>query len=234
MSAQPVLEDEFKERDNMGLQDLKEVKTEAEERMSYMKLLLGFLPITGLSLSTGLYLLSAKVFGQKAILDKKFQFLHEYQLGYGFLAVWVVSYSKAANMCLSNGARAPARVDRPDQHVYKIMAASGPLKDAPYVMMVNTGPQGCFNRAQRAVFNADESMPVVLANTILSAGVYGPLTPCICLLTMYGRLKYTMNYKESALARRTGFAEFTLGEKMLDGLVLLTAIKTIFFGYIPF
>merc|ERR1712224_364075 len=121
--------------------------------------------------------------------------IHEYQLGYAFLAVWMLGFTRAWTVSIANGARSPARIDRPDQHVYKIMAASGPLKDAPYVMMANTGAQGRFNRAQRGVFNTDETMPLVIANTILSAFVYGPLTPCICLLILYGRVTFTSKYK---------------------------------------
>ena len=52
-----------------------------------------------------------------------------YQLGYVFLAVWIVSYTRTFLAILANSARAAARLDRPDQHVYKVMAASGALKD---------------------------------------------------------------------------------------------------------
>merc|ERR1712039_874465 len=109
------------------------------------------------------------------VYDKKFGLIHEFELGYVYLAVWIIAMSRAFLVCNANGARAPARVDRPDQHVYKIMAASGNLKDAPYVMMADTGPQGRFNRAHRGVFNFDEAMPAVLANIILSGFVFGPI-----------------------------------------------------------
>ena len=73
------------------------------------------------------------------------------------------------------GARAPARVDRPDQHIYKIMASDGSLKDAPNVLMATTGAAGRFNRAQRAVFNMDETLPLVLANTFLAGAILARL-----------------------------------------------------------
>lgn len=52
-----------------------------------------------------------------------------YQLSYIFLAVWLVGYTRTSLSLLANAARAGARLDRPDQHVYKIMACSGPMKD---------------------------------------------------------------------------------------------------------
>ena len=52
-----------------------------------------------------------------------------YQLGYVFLAVWIVSYTRTFLSILANSARAAARLDRPDQHVYKVMAVTGALKD---------------------------------------------------------------------------------------------------------
>merc|ERR1712023_187063 len=90
----------------------------------------------------------------------------------------------------ANGARAPARVDRPDQHVYKIMDKDGPNKDTPYVMMANTGPQGRFNRAQRGVFNTDESMPLYIANSILAGAVFGPFVVLLNILVAYGRITF--------------------------------------------
>ena len=48
----------------------------------------------------------------------------------------------------ANGARLPAKLDRPDQHIYQIMAEKGPLANAPYVLMATTGAAGRFNRAQ--------------------------------------------------------------------------------------
>jgi hypothetical protein len=55
-----------------------------------------------------------------------------YQLSYIFLAVWLVGYTRSALGLVANAARAGARLDRPDQHVYKIMACSGPMKDGTW------------------------------------------------------------------------------------------------------
>merc|ERR1712187_846629 len=128
---------------------------------------------------------------------------------------------------------APARVDRPDQHVYKIMDKRGD-EMAPFVLMASTGPQGRFNRAQRGVFNGDETMPVVLMNAVLAASVFGPLVPFLCLLIVYGRITFTKKYKESSASRGAGFLPAMIGEQLVQGLVLLIAIKSIFYERIPF
>jgi hypothetical protein len=63
---------------------------------------------------------------QKALLDEKFKFLHAYDLGYVFLAVWIVALARNALSLNANSARAGARVGRPDQHVYKVCAPPEP------------------------------------------------------------------------------------------------------------
>eukprot|EP00440_Ansanella_granifera_P016034 gb/GFBE01017418.1/.p1 GENE.gb/GFBE01017418.1/~~gb/GFBE01017418.1/.p1 ORF type:complete len:235 (+),score=48.80 gb/GFBE01017418.1/:1-705(+) len=234
MSATPVLdEDEFKDRDAMGLQPATDkTPSEAVETKKYVKMLLIVIPLIGQVLAWTLYFCCAELFGQKEIYDKKFAFLSEFQLGYVYLCVWILAITRASVVVNANGCRAPARVDRPDQHVYKVMAATGSLKDAPYVMMANTGPQGRFNRAQRGVFNMDESLPLLLTNTVLAAGVFGPVVALLCLLVAYGRVSFALKYKHDVKGRVAGFMPAMIGEKWIEGLLLLCAIKSIFYGSI--
>lgn len=230
MSSEPLVEPE---RDAMGLQPLTEkTPTEAAEASKYRNLLLLIIPVVGQVFAWSTYLCGAKLLGQQEMYDKKFALIHEFQLGYVYLAIWVISYSRAILVVSANSARAPARVDRPDQHVYQIKAAGGNLKDAPYVLMASTGPQGRFNRAQRGVFNTDEAMPVVLANITFAGFVFGPVITCLALLVGYGRVQFGLNYKEAPKARGGGFFMSMIGEKWIEGLVLLCAIKGIFFSFI--
>lgn len=237
MSAESMLqgEDEFADRDSMGLQPHTE-KTQTEEQATkgYVKMLLVFIPLIGQLLAWSTYFCASTLLGKKQAYDKKFQFIHDYELGYIFLSVYIIAFTRSCLVINANGARAPARVDRPDQHVYKIMAASGPLKDAPYVMMATTGPQGRFNRAHRGVFNTDEALPLFLTNTLLAGSVFGPIIACLVLLVAYGRVTFGLKYKNSAKERGAGFLPAVIGEKWTEAFVLLCAIKGIFFTSIPF
>lgn len=219
----------------MGLQPLTDkTPSEAAETNKYAKMLLGALPLIGQVLAWGLYFFCAKLCGQQALYDNKFSFINAHQLGYVFLAVWIINTARGALVVNANGARAPARVDRPDQHIYKIMAASGELKNAPYVMMANTGPQGRFNRAQRGVFNTDEVMPLVLTNVILTGSVFGPLVAILAALWAFGRVSFGLKYKVSAKSRISGFLPAVICEKLMENLTLVCAIKGIFYTSIPF
>merc|ERR1712032_457350 len=192
-----------------------------------MKMLLVVMPIVGQVLAWTTYFCCAKLLGQQEIYDKKFAFAHDYQLGYVYLCIWVIFYTRSAVVCIANGARAPARVERPDQHVYKVMASSGSLKDAPYVMMANTGPQGRFNRAMRGVFNMDESAPYLMTNIVASGSIFGPVVLILCFLVAYGRVTFTRKYKIATKERSAGFLPAVIGEQWIGSLVLLCAIKSI-------
>ncbi|CAE7895521.1 unnamed protein product [Symbiodinium sp. KB8] len=221
---------EFADRDEMGLKPLSDsTPTAAAEMKKYVGLLLVYVPILSQILAWPTYFVAGRYLGQQDMYDAKFHFIYEYQLGYVFLAVWLVGLTRTTITILANGARAPARVNRPDQHVYKIMANSGPLKDAPYVLMANTGAVGRFNRAQRSMYNTDESLPMYLMCTMLAASVFGPIVLLPLLLTAYGRITFARLYIESLTARGAGFLPSMIGEKWTEGLVLLCAIKGIFF-----
>ncbi|CAK9075925.1 unnamed protein product [Durusdinium trenchii] len=217
-------EDEFANRDHLGLQPLTQ-ETETEDRafFKYLRLVLAVL-LVGLVVA-GLTYLAAKHLGSGAILERKFNFIHENQLGYVFLCVWIAGMTRSGVTVLANAARAGARVDRPDQHVYKIMESSGSLKDAPYVLMANTGTVGRFNRAQRAAFNMDESLPLLLVNTVLASSVFGPWILLPMLLYCFGRLSFSIKYRSSLKERSAGFLPSLIGEKWVEGLVLFSAIK---------
>ncbi|CAE7763418.1 unnamed protein product [Symbiodinium necroappetens] len=220
----------FADRDEMGLKPLSDSTPKAAAEMKkYVGLLLVYVPILSQILAWPTYFVAGRYLGQQDMYDAKFHFIYEYQLGYVFLAVWLVGMTRTTITILANGARAPARVNRPDQHVYKIMANSGPLKDAPYVLMANTGAVGRFNRAQRSMYNTDESLPMYLMCTMLAASVFGPIVLLPLLLTAYGRITFARLYIESLTARGAGFLPSMIGEKWTEGLVLLCAIKGIFF-----
>lgn len=235
MADQPLLENEFEGKDAKGLQAATDTTpTEAAEKAKYKKLILGFIPMVGQALAWGTYFGLSYLGGQKEMLDEKFAFVHKYQLGYVFLTTSILSLGRKLLVIEANAARAPARVDRPDQHVYKVMAADGAMKDAPYVMMANTGLVGRFNRAQRGVFNTDEALPMVLVNSTLTASIFGPVVAAIAALGSWGRVKFGKGYKESNKGRMGGMLPAFLAEGWIENLALLCAIKGIFHPYINF
>lgn len=191
----------------------------------YMKMVFAMIPTIQLVLAVGTFFALRLVgFGEK--LDAKFAFLTQYDLGYVYLAIYIISMGRNRVMVNANVARAGARVDRPDQHVYKVMDAKAPA-DAPLVLMANTGWPGKFNRAQRGAFNTDESLPQFLVNTLLSGAVFGPAVVPIALLQVYGRVTFALKYTESKSKRGAGFLPAVVGENWMMGLVLFVALKAI-------
>ena len=233
-------EDEFADRDHQGLQPVKKdgpndaQAAVAAAQSRYMKLYFLIIPCIQQALAWAVY--CALIFGvpgQKKVLDAKFEFLHAWDLGYVFLAVWIVSLARNRVSVNANAARAGARVDRPDQHIYKVMDRNC-SQNAPFVLMANTGPAGRFNRAQRGVFNTDEAMPLFLANLLLAGAVFGPAILPLAILAGFGRVKFALGYTEGNKNRSGGFLPALVGEQWTAGLVLLCAIKAIAGSRIPF
>merc|ERR1740129_1252931 len=107
-----MLEDECKDRDASGLKPASEkTKSEADEFKMYCRLLLVMVPVLGQILAWGAYLVCGRFLGQQGIFDKKFGMIHEFQLGYVYLAVWIISHARALLAVSANAARSPARVD---------------------------------------------------------------------------------------------------------------------------
>ena len=71
------------------------------------------------------------------------------------------------------------------------------------VMMANAGPQGRFNRAQRAVFNYDEALPLFLSGLLLNA-LLGPAALILAVLNCV-EIKILRRVRpESPRTRHTG------------------------------
>jgi len=220
-------------RDELGLSKAP-AKTEAEARKFYFNMLGKLTFLQAPALAWAIYFVYGRAFGGHALMDAKFGLLNKYGLGWCYVACFMAHLTRTYLVLNVNGARAPARVDRPDQHVYRIMASSGPLADAPYVLMATDGAAGRFNRAQRAVCNTDETLPPFLVSTLLAGVVFGPAIVPLCLLHMYGRITFANLYTESLEARGAGFLPSVVAEHVMAGLVGVAAIKTILYGVLPF
>jgi hypothetical protein len=165
-------------------------------------------------------------------LASRLAFAHAHGLGWAGVAWYVIYLARIALSINANACRAAARVGRPDQHVYRLMAAD--CDDQPFVLMVTTGAAGRWNRAQRACFNTDESLPVFLSGLVLVALVYGPVAVALAAVNAAGRVAFARLYTESADAREAGFLPAIVAEHLSAALVLVAAIKALAGDALPF
>jgi hypothetical protein len=223
-------EDDYLNRDAMGLQ-VKQQRTcvEAEERLHYFKLyatlMTNVFPL--LVWLTYTYLLPT-VFGSVRVdVDRKLGMIVEYQLGYVYLTWYIIFLTRYYLAINANGARASAKIDRPDQYIFEIKAKEGALAQAPYVLMADTGTAGRFNRAQRAAANTDEYLPAFLTGSLLVACVFGPVMVVLAGLYMYGRVSYGNRYKANKAERLAGYIPQLLAEQTVAAFVGFIAVKTL-------
>jgi hypothetical protein len=90
------------------------------------------------------------------------------------------------------------------------------------VMMANAGPQGRFNRAQRAVFNYDEALPLFLSGLLLNA-LLGPAALILAVLNASGRRAFARAYTDSLEGRGGGFVRAVAPEHVSAALNLVIA-----------
>lgn len=165
----------------------------------------------------------------RTVVDERLALIGQYELYWVYLGWYIVFLTRCYMAINANGARLPARVDRPDQHAYKIMSKSKPLADAPYVLMENAGPVGRFNRAQRAAAHMDEFIALFLTATILGACVFGPVSVLIALAYAYARVSFANSYTAHKQDRLKGIVLIVTTEHISAGLILFIAVKAAFF-----
>mmetsp|Transcript_26796 Transcript_26796/g.58120 ORF Transcript_26796/g.58120 Transcript_26796/m.58120 type:complete len:251 (-) Transcript_26796:175-927(-) len=244
-------EDEFSKRDASGLQPTfpKGAKSasqaEAQTRAAYYKLT-GIFQF-GIAPALAFGLLSVTRTPSSTLSDQyehRLAFIRKHDLGWIYAAWYVLSLARTHALINANATRAGARVGRPDQHAYKIMArpkdeasASSTSKDsssclgladAPYVLMENVGPVGRFNRAQRAAFHFDEGLELLLGSIFLVGAVLPRLAFGLVVLYCLGRVLYTGGYTESLNGRMNAFALVAIPAVILSALVGIFGIQTLY------
>lgn len=218
--APPPPPDEFDQRDGLGLcrEDalLAPAAAEADKRWYYTKIYAKLLVVQCPVMAVMLYVAVAQFYDVEARLA----LAREYDLGWAFLAWYVVYLARQSVAINAAACRAGARCPRPDQHVYRI--AHPDFNEKPYVLMSNTGPQGRFNRAQRACFNYDEALPLFLSGSLLNA-LFGPAALVLAVLNAYGRRAFARTYTNSLEGRGGGFVLAVAPEHVSAALNLLIA-----------
>jgi len=222
----PGAEDEdFEYEDEMDPEEgltVEQTKQEKDEFAKYVKMYSTIILVFQL-LAWGTYLLTNLLREQKRLHEIKLDFIYENQLGYVYLALFMVYLARTYLSINSNAARAPTGLARPDQHVY-----------TGKVLMDAEGAAGRFNRAQRAAYNMDEGLPLYSVALILAGYVFGPVMLIPASLTLVGRIIFGNTYKKSVDARTAGFMMGMIGEAFTHGLVGMIAVKGIFGSRIPF
>merc|ERR1712039_206226 len=121
--------------------------------------------------------------------------------------------------------RKTAKVNVPDQQVYKVY--NGAQANLGYVLMEKEGELGRFNRAQRALMNLYEVLPIFLLLFVLAGFVF-PF-PCFVVACYFMTMRAisAFGYTAKPAGRMAGTMLGNLGLETLQGLVLVSGIKAI-------
>lgn len=211
---------------------------EEQARAKYFKLYGGLLFVYAPALAFGLTYAARWKFPKISnIADEHLQILADHDLGWLYAAWYITYLARCYHNINSNGARAGARVGRPDQHVYKVHSAAGNDKKksddatAPtYVFLENDGPVGKFNRAQRATFHMDESGAFVVTSMLLAGFVMPKLVYILSACYFLGRVEFANAYVESLEGRLSKMILYVFPEHIMIAMVGITAIQAIMLG----
>eukprot|EP00658_Telonema_sp_P-2_P026033 TRINITY_DN204_c0_g1_i2.p1 TRINITY_DN204_c0_g1~~TRINITY_DN204_c0_g1_i2.p1 ORF type:complete len:222 (-),score=61.55 TRINITY_DN204_c0_g1_i2:407-1072(-) len=157
--------------------------------------------------------------------DAKIQLLASYELGWIYIGAWVLKVGQLLMNMVLGSARKKAKVNVPDQQVYKVKGAQG--SSLGYVMMEQDGALGAFNRAQRALQNYNE-IYTQFAVYFLLAGLVFPFPVFVigCLFAAF-RVFGAVGYTGSADGRMGGNMLSFATVSVLEGLVLVAGVQAI-------
>lgn len=173
---------------------------------------------------------SAIAFGLSFFTFEKYQqglhFLADRDLGFLYLGIFPVKIGMLLININLGSARKESKVNVPDQQVYKVHTPAGqdPLG---YVLMEQDGVIGQFNRAQRALMNQMEALPLFLFSFVLAGFVCPKQTFVVGTIWMILRVVYAVGYTRSASSRVAGGMLSNLLLAILDGFVIVAGIQAI-------
>lgn len=157
--------------------------------------------------------------------DAKIEIVGQYDLGWLYLGLVLLKLLQLPLGIMLGDARRSSKVQVPDQHVYKVMGASG--TNLGYVLMEQDGAHGKFNRAQRAWQNYCESLPTVLSLYVAASWVF-PMESFVCaMIYAVSRVMSASGYKSSADGRMGGLFIGGIVLSILQGMLILVAMKTL-------
>mmetsp|Transcript_68584 Transcript_68584/g.164698 ORF Transcript_68584/g.164698 Transcript_68584/m.164698 type:complete len:213 (-) Transcript_68584:204-842(-) len=165
-------------------------------------------------------------FGSTAAYDEKIDLLASLNLGWLYLALPIIYYSRQLTSMNASITRNAAGLPAPHMYAFKVSTAKG-KPELPYVLLEEEGQVGAANRAQRGIDNMMEYLPMYLAYVFANGFVYPFPTFVNVLFFMYSRLKYARGYTKGADERQKGFIVFGLTQMNMEGLLLIAAGKAL-------
>lgn len=155
------------------------------------------------------------------MVTAKIALLSAYCLGYLYLAGLVLSILKTVTGQLSVKYRTRAPANSPDQHIYQV------VNNGPYVLMAANGPQGEFNRAQRAKANYDEYECKFVLLCVLAGFVFPECVLAIVVLVAIARIYQLGSYAEDPEGRGNVYMiHVHMMVPLLEGLVAVAGVLT--------
>ena len=225
-------------RDAMGLEisgpnSLNEEQARARYFKMYGGILFVYAPVLAFGLMYAARWKSPKMAG---IADDHLQFLADHDLGWLYAAWYIMYLARCYHNINSNGARAGARVGRPNQHVYKVYGNStvdakkkndDAAASTPYIFLENDGPIGKFNRAQRATFHMDEQGAYVVTSMLLAGFVMPKLVYILSACYFLGRVEFANAYTDSLEGRSSKMILYVFPEAVMIAMVGIAAVQAI-------
>lgn len=157
--------------------------------------------------------------------DAKIAMISEYDLGYLYIAAFILKIGQHIMSMNLGTIRKEAKVNVPDQHVYQVKGAEG--SKLGYVLLEYDGVMGKFNRAQRAIMNYNESYAQNTLYILLSGFIYPKEVAIICTIFACTRVIYAVGYTHSVDGREAGFMLSLMTAGVIEGLVVLAGYKAL-------
>jgi uncharacterized MAPEG superfamily protein len=168
----------------------------------------------GLLIAWGVYSISWKTY------DARVAVLKQHDLGYLYLAVFLMSLVLPMQQVFVAYHRKMAKVDNPDQYISKTM-----LKDDPYVRLEQDGPVGAFNRAQRGIDNTREMFATTVLNLVFAGYVFPVPVLVMSIVYLVGRIAYSAGYISAGSMRVPGMLLSMVASIVINGLQLFATIQ---------
>ena len=159
------------------------------------------------------------------VADIQIQIVAQFNLGWLYLGILMLKNLQLPIGVMLTLARNEAKIHLPNQHVYKVMGTEG--SKLGYVLMENEGTLGDFNRAQRALQNYVEQFATLFMLYIAASWVF-PREAFVCAtIWAVSRIMSASGYKTNVDGRMGGMVIGVLAASVLQGMIILVAIKTL-------